>query len=377
MSDRPSRAYCPEPVVQPCRVTDHEPSALRVRFSMSLSGNRDLLSRSCLTAIAAIATILIAATVDPDAGWQRLRDLPRSERQRLIDNLQKFDMLYGPAQQKKIQDLDRQINALEPERRTEYLVTLRRYHNWLRQLPDLKQSEIKEKSPAERMALVRKFVGEQPNSSQSAIRFIQFVDAGDHSPIELAKLYQIWNALSAEERQQVQKQTENMAPAARQQQLLNREKRLKPGPEPKIAEVDEAAWISDFRTWLQKNRRPLLNLLDAEPGGADLLRRQATNFHFLQNRGQVKPVATDRLAAFLAAFPPWLRSTFDHYPPDEARRRLSVVYRLVYPPGTEITDKPKSSKAASATVKPKASAPKDPTGAPTGKTKPEPGAAPY
>jgi hypothetical protein len=38
----------------------------------------------------------------------------------------------------------------------------------------------------------------------------------------------------------------------------------------------------------------------------------------------------------VAALPIWVQATLDHYPPDEARRRLSFAYRLVFPYPKEI-----------------------------------------
>ena len=66
----------------------------------------------------------------------------------------------------------------------------------------------------------------------------------------------------------------------------------------------------------------------------EILRRQAINYYFLNH--PPKSVTPERLSEFLAAFPPWLQSTFDPHSPEEAQRRLTVVYRLVFPPPQEI-----------------------------------------
>jgi hypothetical protein len=82
------------------------------------------------------------------------------------------------------------------------------------------------------------------------------------------------------------------------------------------------------------------------------LRRQAINFYFLDKKQAA--VNPDRLAAFVAAFPPFIQTSFEQFPPDEARRRLTIVYRLVFPPGEEM--KPVSTASA-----PPAGAPATPT----------------
>ena len=44
----------------------------------------------------------------------------------------------------------------------------------------------------------------------------------------------------------------------------------------------------------------------------------------------------DRLARFIAALPPWIPPSFDSFSPDEASRRMTFAYRLVFPDGQEI-----------------------------------------
>ena len=61
-------------------------------------------------------------------------DAAREQRQRLVENLQKFDLVYSADQQRALRDLDRRINELEPARQAQYLAALRRYHNWLDEL---------------------------------------------------------------------------------------------------------------------------------------------------------------------------------------------------------------------------------------------------
>ena len=61
-----------------------------------------------------------------------------------------------------------------------------------------------------------------------------------------------------------------------------------------------------------------------------MLRRLAINLYLL-SQDPPRPVAAEQLDAFFAAMPPWVRTTFDSFPADEARRRLTLVYRLVFP----------------------------------------------
>src|SRR5271156_2108484 len=166
---------------------------------MRLNVNTGATRSWALTAIAAATTILMAATNDPGDNWLRLGSLPRQERQRLVDNLQKFDLVYRAEQQQALRDLDRRINELDPDRRAQYLTAMRRYHLWLDRLPELKQGELQDKTPGERMALVRKLAVEHPVAPAATPRFLQVVDVGAHSPFELAAIYQIWQQLTTAE----------------------------------------------------------------------------------------------------------------------------------------------------------------------------------
>jgi hypothetical protein len=287
-----------------------------------------------LPVILALATILVAATIEPDGNWGRLRALPQEERQRLVENLRKFDLVYSPEQQQALRELDRQINELDPARQAQYLAALRRYHNWLNQLPETKQDGLKDKAASERMGLVRKLLADYPVPKAITSPFLRMVDAGEDSPFELAAMYRIWQKLKPDERRQV---------AQIQQDPRRRETLFKLGekydiPREVLPEgFDEAKWAEEFEAFAKKSR-PVLLLEKMEKKQdarrAEIVRRHMINHHF-QTVDRPKAVAVDRLAEFLEAFPPWLKSRFDHYPPDEARRRLTVVYKLVFPPGPQ------------------------------------------
>jgi hypothetical protein len=299
---------------------------------MSMTRKRDRIRFWSLLAIALAASALVGATVDLEENWIKVRSTPRQERQRLTNNLQKFDLLYTPDQQQAIRDLDRRINELDAAGRTQYRATLRRYHNWMNQLSETKQGELKQKAPNERMAMVKRLLGSDPVIGTSNARFLQFIDVGDHSPMELASIYHAWKDLSPSERKQV----ETIGPGARHQNLIKRAERKKARTDSKSPEINEDKWVADFKSWLLAHRKPLLNMLETEPGGAEILRRQAINYHYLETKKDIKAVAPEHLVQFLASLPPWLQSNFDHYPPEEASRRLTVVYRLIFPAPMEI-----------------------------------------
>jgi hypothetical protein len=195
------------------------------------------------------------------------------------------------------------LNELDPARQAQYLATLRRYHNWLNQLPEMKQGELKDKPPGERMELVKKLVADHPVEPSSTTRFLQFVDAGDHSPFELAAIYQIWQRLSPDERKKIEK----APPESRRGSLLKIGATRKMAGEVQPADFDEEKWITAFQTWVRTHRPALLTMFENNPDYAAIRRRQAINYHFLELKTPIKPVTTERLAVFLASFPPWLQ----------------------------------------------------------------------
>jgi hypothetical protein len=325
-----------------------------------------------LPAISAMATIMFAAAADPDRNWARLRALPEAERTKLADALKRFDLLYTREQQKALRDLDRRINELDPQKQSDYFAALRRYHNWLSRLPEKQQEELKNTPPEDRLSLVRKIVAKHSVPAMSTARYVQMADLGDYSPLELAAIFKIWQELPADRRAQV----ERIGPIPkRHQELFKLGAERKLPPEILPPEFDEKHWTTKFETFATNKRPQLLfnDMKKQENVHAAIRRRQAINYYFVLNRPHA--VAADRLAQFLAAFPPWLQTAFDPYAPDEAQRRLGIVYRLVFPFPAEM--KPASRPAgpvpgARAVASPPGGAPK-----PTGTGPARPGPSPF
>jgi len=308
---------------------------------MSLDIKRQLLRVLGVPAISALATILVAAALDPDRNWARLRALPAEQRLKLVDTLKKFDLLYTREQQQALRDLDRRINELEPAKRAEYFAVLRRYHNWLNRLPEKKQDELTDKPAGERLSLVKKLVAEHAVPRATTAQYFQITDLGDYSPFELAALFKIWQVLPPDRRRQIEK----MAALPKRHDALFKSGAEQDIPrEIKPPDFDDKHWVSQFESFAQAKRPNLLfNELKKkqEVLRAEIMRRAAINYYFLKNRPLPHAVAPQRLVDFVAAFPPWLQSAFDGYPPDEARRRLTIVYRLVFPFPAEMKASPR------------------------------------
>jgi hypothetical protein len=324
--------------------------------------------------VTALATIMVAATTELDRGWERLKSLPAERRQKLVENLKKFDLVYTPKQQQALRDFDRRINELPPEQRNNYFSVLHRYHNWLNQLPENMRSDLNEKPPGERMAVVSKLLLDHPVPRAKTSQFLQIADLGDHSPLELAAIFKIWQAIPPAGRQQIE-----MLPSVpkRQEALYKFADKKNLPKEIKPPALEETEWLTKLEDFLRA-RRPMLLLPDLKKKEtfavrSEIMRRMAINYHFVVHAPPT--VTSERLDDFAAAFPPWLRNAFDPFPPDEARRRLAVVYRLVYPPPAEMKPAEKSA-ATRPPPQPGAAAPREP-GSPAGKPQSPSGASPF
>jgi hypothetical protein len=280
-------------------------------------------------------------------------------RTQLTEALKRFDLQLSADEQQALRDLDQQINRLPAEEKTRYLAVLRRYHNWLDSLPETVKDNLLAKPPAERLSQIRILLPRYPLPEEITPYALQFTDVGGGFPFELAREFKIWQSLSPEQRREIEK-----IPATNQR----RDKLLEYGKEFRIRDFRP----SDFRSedWIPKAEARVDELKgtvpglkaalakaatlvdkrkpDAKmPGRPPILRRLAINLYFLE---QAPPhsVDPDRLRQFIAALPPWIRSGFDAYPPDEARRRVTMIYRIAFPYPEEF--KPTSSQPSKTTA---------------------------
>jgi hypothetical protein len=298
-----------------------------------------------LVGISAIAVILVAASTEHDAGWERLRAMPAEERARLLANLRRFDLELQPEQQSSVRELDRRLSELSPDRRAQYVAVLRRYHAWLNSLPENRQGELAAKPPGERMALVRKLILERPVPTGETLPILRVLEPGELSPFEVASAYKIWQALDATQRAGLDRRNEHN----RREALLNAGARMKNRiPRETVpADFDEEKWIGLAQDYWRGTRPLILQAEDAPKRKFDdtakpktdaihseFLRRQAINLYVMRTKAHA--VESEHLARFVAALPEWLQTSFDPLPPDEARRRLTFAYRLVFPYPEEI-----------------------------------------
>lgn len=315
-----------------------------------------LIRRAGMRALALSTTaVLIVAACGASArvstALERLRGMSPARKQLLREKVERFELQSSAEQQQPLRELDRRLAGLSEEERTHYFAVLRRYHNWLESLPERDRDRLQTQPPAERWPMIKTLSSKYPVPREDTPYWLKLTDLGGGSPFEVAAAFRTWQSLGPAQRRDIESQP---SATQRREKLLESARSLKLPREirPDGFRLDE---------WLPKVESKLGELRATDPESSDLLtrkepraeatarraqelkdrvrplllRRLAMNLYFLeQPPPSVKP---DRLAQFLAAMPPWLRSTFDTYPADEARRRLTTIYRLVYPHPEEFT----------------------------------------
>jgi len=284
--------------------------------------------------VSTLGFLLVAAAIDRQASLARLGSMPDSWREELFDKLRRFDLVLTPEQRASVLQIDSYIQSLEPERRLEALAAARRFHAWLGTLPENVRDDILARPPGERMSEIRKLLAKHPIPHTETPRLLQLIEIGEYSPFELASIYRIWQALTDAERKQI----ERLPPGPRRaEELFHRGQKKGIERETIPADFDERHWVAYVEAALKK--RPIFLLEELKKKGEtarreQILRRQAVNAYLIAH--PTPQVTPERLEQFAASFPEWIQASFDPFPPDEARRWLSVAYRLVFPPGSEI-----------------------------------------
>jgi hypothetical protein len=319
------------------------------------------------------------------------------QRTELADALKQFDLQLTPDQQESIREIDQQISKLSAEDKVHYLAALRRYHNWLDSLPETVRDNLQAKPPGERMAQIKTMISKYPLPRESNPYWMEFAEVAGSSPFELAVTFKIWQELTPQQRREIESLP---AGAQRRSRLIEYGRDLKLLKEfrPRDFHVDDwipkvEAKIADIRSSDPELKSAVAKAETASKRKNEakeqavrtlspLMRRLAINLYFLEQPAP-RPVDPQRLAQFFAAMPPWVRSSFDSYTADEARRRLTLVYRLLFPkdefkparPGTSVSTGSAATQRGPSPPPPVPAAPKKETTTP--KTPPSPDSSPF
>lgn len=312
--------------------------------------------RRRLVLLACLAMICPSTAQAGEAeNWARLKSMPRERRIALAKNLERFDALNRD-ERAQIRALDAHIETRSPAEQAHYHAVLRKYHLWVQSLPDDQKEQLRRATPGrERMILVANLRGAQKATlagSGKTPPTLQLIPITPIPPVECAALMRDWLALKPAERADIEKRklpARELALAARKSAgtRADRGRFFRDLPD-----ADEATLLKgleadlkgsvDMTTWLRtKMEPPKEAVTEKTPKKEAAALRKATltagvfkrhvleNYYFL--RHPPKLVSPENLARFAAAMPAVFRPAFDVLPPDEARRRLTVIYRLVFP----------------------------------------------
>jgi hypothetical protein len=318
-----------------------------------------------------VAVALLAGAADElEAARTRLQGMSPKQRDALLEALRRFDLQLSSEQQKSVRELDQQIAKLPFEDRVHYLAVLRRYHNWLDTLPETVKDDFLGRPPEERMTHLKSLTSKYPIPQEKTPYWMQFAEVAGGSPFELAAVFKIWHDLAPDQRREIEKLA---TVAQRRDKLLEFGRSMRVFREvipvdfrveewiPKVeAKIDELRGSDpELRTAIARAE----NKLAAKNKGEGkirvhppILRRLAINLYLL-SQDPPRSVSQARLDEFFAALPPWVHSSFDSYPADEARRRLTLVYRLVFPYPSEFQPARGSAKSPGASTKTKTGSP--------------------
>ncbi|HEV3121039.1 MAG TPA: hypothetical protein VGY53_04015 [Isosphaeraceae bacterium] len=264
------------------------------------------------------------ASAGDEGAPQSLKELSLEGRLYLAKNLERFDSL-APAERARVLELDAQLAKLPGDDRSRLETLLRQYHLWLLGLPEKKRRLLDAATEADRLALIGRFraqaaaskVGQAPN------RRAELALTASLPLFEQGHILQIWFALSHDEQAAILKLPRDEMRAA----LVARGKNLGlPAiKRPSMVQIENAA--PKFKKHIEKLRKEKKEVIARRLEDARWLLEHETD-----------PVDPKKLEQFEAAFPPWLRLQTDPFPPEVARRRLSALYRMVFPEGTEMPD---------------------------------------
>ncbi len=270
----------------------------------------------------------------------------------LAEKLRDFDGLSSD-EKAAVRTLDRAIEARDPASQANAVAVLRRYHLWLKTLSDDERKQVETTPPSQRLALVTKLrASERSTASQRTVPLLlQLVGP---SAVHLAGWLRFLSDLTPEERKELQKKA---TPVERRNYLIAAESRrkfppidhLKPAEEDKLLKKlsdtdpllkdliernDSDPLSKESSGSSRKAERKKADSKKAENRKAQVRKRLADNYHGVLT--PPKKVDAANLLRFESAMPPGIRSLFDQFPPEEAKRRLTVLYRLIYPFPEEI-----------------------------------------
>lgn len=297
-------------------------------------------------AVASLALAVVVLGAGPAGaeldGWRRLAVMPLSQRQRLAENLKRFDAL-SPSQQRAIESLDAAVNGLSEVEQQRHVNLLNKYHIWLSNQPPGTRERLASLEPSVRLKAV-----EEERSKQRERRDSMRGRAGlVADQIQVSALVtesmrvsaietRLWFMLEPDQRKTILAKANPRDQRRQLQEIVEADAKLQAARQAlgqdlgvDLKELREAALRK-----LDRAKRPNLN-----KNGPLMqeLQRVAELKRFVRNQTPA-PTSARNLERFDQSMPPWVRESMDSLPPDAAQTRLRLLYRLVFPSPDELPE---------------------------------------
>jgi hypothetical protein len=316
-----------------------------------------ILALLILLAIAAAPPSL----TDETENYRLLQAMPRERRLALLENLARFDRL-SPVEQAKIRKLNNEIATKNADDQRRYRSMMRRYELWVNSLTTEQQEELQGiEDPEARFNMALKY-RKQEQKSGSASQRIFGIRTGYFNlmgPFEAAQALRIWQTLTPAERYALENRDGQVHYGSELREYNKKNPRVKAHPFP-IADERHYDAILDGNAEFKKQMGSYSRRMDipskkddngkakAEPSGTRFELRFAEFLYFEDPTHKPKPVSQANLEKFSNFCPNWFHAMIDPLSAEDSRNYLTIVYRLIFPEGTEITADWKPSKEKTA-----------------------------
>lgn len=295
-------------------------------------GSSPSTRQAAVLAIGLLAVLGAAAGSREDA-IERLRSMPLEHRRHLRENLDAFRKLPSD-EQARIRELDRAIAALAPDLQERYHEVMRRYVRWIATLSESDRARLDQAGPSQRMTIVRELLaaGAGDETEPGLDRTLAaYWNVQAESLLDQAHWIRCWYVLSPEQRTEV-----NQAPPENRAALLERLGRQLQVSDDRPETLRK--YQGEIRDRLRSGSRDQTALLEAmTPQAREALARRMIEGRWLTSL-QPEPVSRRNFDRFVSTLPGWLLEPIDPLPPEAARIRLTLLYRLAFPAPNEVPE---------------------------------------
>jgi hypothetical protein len=260
--------------------------------------------------------------------------MPVEQRKLLAKNLERFDKL-DRKERDAIEALDRELQDADPTVRARYLSVMRRYHLWLRSLPEEKRLQVESAPPDQRLDMVVKLLKSDPAAKSANTVWTQSSALSPKLLLQQAYWIKIWFSLTPEERKPFNNPEHANTRLTKLEELGRRK-----GITAERAKMEDAMKETVARP-LQAQTKLRNQYLTRKAAAKAERGRQLLDELLYVRFAHPAPVDPANLRRFANVIPSWIRESLDPLPPDAAKHRITLLYRMIYPEGEEIPPPPK------------------------------------